>query len=125
MNRKDAIEILKCAKQNEDKCCTCFQGHAPCGYCETNPCEETIKEAWQKYEEHADWEIAVQCQNPKCNILFQVGLVDIDDGGKVCCGCCGGVHTVDFDPDLKEAPKAKYTGEHGEYRAVGFEPWWR
>ena len=25
---------LECSLFDEDKCCTCFQGSAPCGYCE-------------------------------------------------------------------------------------------
>lgn len=37
-------EICECCSlYNGDKCCTCFQGNAPCGYCENICFEENIK----------------------------------------------------------------------------------
>jgi hypothetical protein len=46
MTIHEADEILCNYERLQDKCCTCFQGCAPCSYCIDMPSEEQIKEAY-------------------------------------------------------------------------------
>ena len=46
MTIEEADDILNKYETLQDKCCTCFQGCAPCSYCVDMPSEEQIKEAY-------------------------------------------------------------------------------
>ena len=52
MTLKEAENIIELYHFNEDKCCTCFQGNAPCGYCETCPTEEDYLDALKVMEKY-------------------------------------------------------------------------
>ncbi len=45
MNILEAENIIDLYEKYLDKSCTCFQGNAPCGYCENCPTKEMYLEA--------------------------------------------------------------------------------
>ena len=50
MNYKNAEEIIKLYEHYNDIWCTCFQGNAPCGKCESMPSDEDYERALQRIE---------------------------------------------------------------------------
>ena len=52
MNLKEANKIIEAYERFEDRGCTCFQGNAPCAFCENSPSKELYEEALRFIEEN-------------------------------------------------------------------------
>lgn len=49
MTKIEALEIINFYEFYQDKACTCFQGHTPCGKCENYPTNDLYEEALKIY----------------------------------------------------------------------------
>ena len=52
MTYKEAEEIISLYEDYEDRSCTCFQGHAPCGKCVQQPSEEDYEKALKIFDQY-------------------------------------------------------------------------
>lgn len=54
MTISEAEDIRDAYEKYSDGCCTCFQGNAPCSYCENCPSKEQYLEALEYLNEYKE-----------------------------------------------------------------------